>query len=95
VPRASVTTLDAWARTTGLDGLDVVKLDIEGAEILALQGARETLKRLRPRLLAIEVKDVVMQRGPGDEQALHALLAECGYAPAGEAERHIALFRPA
>jgi hypothetical protein len=72
-----------------------MKLDFEGAEILALRGARETLTRLRPRLLAIEVKDVVMARGPGDEAALHALLAECGYAPAGEPERHIALFRPA
>jgi FkbM family methyltransferase len=95
VQRAPVTTLDAWARATGRDRLDVMKLDIEGAEILALRGARETLTRLRPRLLAIEVKDVVMARGPGDEAALHALLAECGYAPAGEPERHIALFRPA
>jgi FkbM family methyltransferase len=95
VQRAPVTTLDAWAAATGLDRLDVVKLDIEGAEILALRGAQETLRRLRPRLLAVEVKDVVMERGPGDEAALHALLAECGYAPAGEAERHIALFRAA
>jgi len=95
VQRAPVTTLDAWATANRLDRLDVVKLDIEGAEILALRGARGTLTRLRPRLLAIEVKDVVMERGPGDEAALHALLAECGYAPAGEAERHIALFRPA
>ena len=95
VQRAPVTTLDAWAAATGLDRLDVVKLDIEGAEILALRGARETLRRLRPRLLAVEVKDVVMARGPGDEAALHELLAACGYAAAGEAERHIPLFRPA
>jgi FkbM family methyltransferase len=95
VQRAPVTTLDAWAARTGLDALDVRKLDIEGAEILALRGAQQTLRRLRPRLLAVEVKDVVMKRGPGDEAALHALLADCGYAPAGEAERHVALFRPA
>jgi hypothetical protein len=95
VQRAPVTTLDAWAARTGLDALDVMKLDIEGAEILALRGAQQTLRRLRPRLLAVEVKDVVMKRGPGDEAALHALLADCGYAPAGEAERHVALFRPA
>ncbi|HEX2102098.1 MAG TPA: FkbM family methyltransferase [Solirubrobacteraceae bacterium] len=93
--RAPVTTLDAWAAANGLDRLDVVKLDIEGAEILALRGARATLTRLRPRLLAIEVKDVVMARGPGDEATLRALLDDCGYAPAGEPERHIALFRPA
>jgi FkbM family methyltransferase len=95
VARAPVTSLDAWAAATGLDRLDVVKVDIEGAEILALRGARETLRRLRPRLLAIEVKDVVMERGPGDEASLHALLAECGYAPAGEPVRHVRAFRPA
>jgi FkbM family methyltransferase len=94
VQTAALTTLDAWASAAGLDRLDVVKLDIEGAEILALRGARATLGRLRPRLLAIEVKDVVMERGPGDEAALHALLAECGYVSAGSPERHVATFRP-
>ena len=67
------------AARAALDRLDLVKIDIEGAEILALRGMRETLRRLRPRVLAIEVKDVVMARGPGDEAALHALLADCGY----------------
>jgi FkbM family methyltransferase len=95
VARAPVTTFDAWARDALLERLDVVKIDIEGAEILALRGMRETLRTLKPRLLAIEVKDVVMERGPGDEASLHALLRECGYAPAGSPERHVALFRPA
>jgi FkbM family methyltransferase len=94
VARAPVLTFDGWARETGLDCLDVVKVDIEGAEILALRGMRESLTRYRPRLLAIEVKDVVMARGPGDEAALHALLDACGYASAGTPERHVAVFRP-
>jgi FkbM family methyltransferase len=94
VARAPVLTFDGWAADAGLARLDVVKIDIEGAEILALRGMRESLRRLRPRLLAVEVKDVVMERGPGDEASLHALLAQCGYAPAGSAERHVAVFRP-
>jgi FkbM family methyltransferase len=95
VERAPVTTLDAWAAAAGLLRLDVVKLDIEGAEILALRGMLDTLARLRPRLVAVEVKDVVMERGPGDEASLHALLAECGYVAAGQPVRHVQVFRPA
>src|SRR3954469_401222 len=95
VQRAPVTTLDAWAARTWLDRLDVVKVDIEGAEILALRGMRPSLERLRPRLLVVEVKGVVMERGPGDEASLHALLRDCGYVPAGSPERHVETFRPA
>lgn len=94
IATAPVLTLDGWAAGAGLDRLDVVKIDIEGAEILALRGMRDTLHRLRPRVLAIEVKDVVMARGPGDEAALHALLADCGYVPHGQPERHVEVFRP-
>jgi len=95
IATAPLLTFDGWAAGAGLDRLDVVKVDIEGAEILALRGMRETLRRLRPRVLAIEVKDVVMARGPGDEAALHALLADCGYASHGQPERHVEVFRPA
>jgi FkbM family methyltransferase len=95
VGTAPLTTFDRWAAEAGLDRLDVVKIDIEGAEILALRGMRGTLGRLRPRVLAIEVKDVVMARGPGDEAALHALLAECGYVAHGQPERHVEVFRRA
>jgi FkbM family methyltransferase len=94
VARAPVRAFDGWAEDELLERLDVVKIDIEGAEILALRGMRTTLRTLAPRLLAIEVKDVVMERGPGDEAALHALLRDCGYAPAGWPERHVEVFRP-
>ncbi len=45
-----LTTIDAAVRELGLQRLDVIKMDIEGAEVRALQGARETLNRFRPRL---------------------------------------------
>ena len=95
VATAPLLTLDGWAAGARLDRLDLVKIDIEGAEILALRGMRETLRALRPRVVAIEVKDVVMARGPGDEASLHALLADCGYASHGQPERHVEVFRPA
>ena len=95
VARAPLTTFDAGAAEAGLDRLDVVKIDIEGAEVLALRGMRASLRALRPRVVAIEVKDVVMRRGPGDQAWLLAVLAGCGYVAAGSPERHVWLFRPA
>lgn len=45
-----LTTVDAVVRQLGLERVDVIKMDIEGAEVRALRGARETLNRFRPRL---------------------------------------------
>ena len=53
-----------------------------------------SLRRLRPRLLVIEIKDVVMARGPGDERRLRELADAAGYAATGEVHEHNAVFRP-
>jgi FkbM family methyltransferase len=47
---AVTTTVDDLVRERGLARVDFVKLDIEGAELDALVGAEETLRRFRPRL---------------------------------------------
>lgn len=43
-----VTTLDRFVREEGIDRLDLVKLDVEGFELDVLEGAAETLQRLKP-----------------------------------------------
>jgi FkbM family methyltransferase len=48
------TTLDAYAERHGVDSLSFVKCDVEGAELLVLRGAAETIRRTRP-LLFLEV----------------------------------------
>jgi FkbM family methyltransferase len=50
-----VTTLDKIVEREGLDAVDFVKMDIEGAEVRALEGARTTIHRYRP-FLAIAVE---------------------------------------
>jgi hypothetical protein len=55
--------------------------------------ARPRRARLRPRLLVIEVKAVVIPRGPGDEERLRELTAAAGYAATGEVHEHNAAFR--
>ncbi|MBN1817503.1 MAG: FkbM family methyltransferase [Sedimentisphaerales bacterium] len=40
-----VTTLDAWARQRGIQAVELMKFDIQGGELKALQGGSELLKK--------------------------------------------------
>lgn len=51
VTKVQVTTLDMYAQQVGLDRLDLLKIDVEGAELFVLRGARDVLTRLRPTVL--------------------------------------------
>jgi FkbM family methyltransferase len=46
-----VTTLDSVVRQQGFNRLDLVKIDVEGAESRVLAGAKDTLKQHRPSLI--------------------------------------------
>jgi FkbM family methyltransferase len=48
--KAPLTTIDKLVAELGLARVDYIKMDIEGAEPNALTGARETLKRWKPRM---------------------------------------------
>lgn len=69
--RVSATTLDQYVISTNLDSVDIIKLDIEGAEPFALRGMRQALQTARmvvyeinkPRLdqLNIQPLDLIRQ----------------------------------
>lgn len=46
--RVAITTLDDWSNQVELPRVRAIKIDIEGAEILALHGARQFIAKHRP-----------------------------------------------
>jgi FkbM family methyltransferase len=84
VQAVTMTTFDAWAAGARLDRLDLVKLDVEGAELAALRGMAESLPRLRPRALVVEVKRRVLDRAGVDGDQVRALLDRLGYQRTGQ-----------
>jgi len=55
--------LDDYVNEHGLERVDLIKLDIEGAEWFALRGAVETIRRWRPTLLLEINRGACMQIG--------------------------------
>lgn len=72
------TTLDDVAR--GLPRLDVLKIDVQGAELGVLQGARETLARFSP-LVFCEIHPRHLREIPATPEDAVTLLATAGYEP--------------
>lgn len=48
--KTKTTSIDEYRNTNNLKRIDFIKMDIEGAEIKALQGAEQTIKTYRPKL---------------------------------------------
>jgi hypothetical protein len=64
------TSIDALVRAFALPSVDWIKIDVEGAEVEVLQGAKETLQRFSPTLW-IEIHDTW--------QKVEAFLHDMGY----------------
>ncbi|GGG53221.1 FkbM family methyltransferase [Bizionia arctica] len=47
---ATTVTVDDFVKTRKIEKIDFIKMDIEGAEPMALEGALETIKKFRPKL---------------------------------------------
>jgi FkbM family methyltransferase len=73
-------SLDSLIAEGRLPRPTVIKLDIEGAEILALRGAKRLLAASeRPRALFIEVHDTFLPGFGSSADEVYALLHEYGY----------------
>ena len=55
--KVAIVTLDAFARHRSIDKIDLLKIDVEGAELRVLQGAREMIAARRIQVLQIEMTE--------------------------------------
>jgi len=74
----TVTTLDDWQQRRGIARVDVIKMDIEGAELPALRGGLRLIQRFRPTLF-IELNAVTSRAAGYTMQDLVAWLHEQNY----------------
>lgn len=73
-------TLDSLVDSGSLPAPTVLKLDIEGAEILALRGAQRLLHGpMRPRALFLEVHDSFLPGFDSSPEEVLTLVREAGY----------------
>ena len=64
------TTIDDTVRDLGLQSVDFIKMDIEGAERRALRGGRDTLARFQPRMV------VCLYHGLDDQEVVPRVVLE-------------------
>lgn len=48
IVKKQATTLDSWSKINNINKLDFIKMDIEGAEIEAIYGAKQIIEKFKP-----------------------------------------------
>jgi FkbM family methyltransferase len=79
VERVPMVSLDEYADRARLGAIDLLKLDLEGAELGALEGARDLLKRRRITHLVCELNTYLLDQTGERYDERRALLASYGY----------------
>jgi FkbM family methyltransferase len=78
VEQVKVCTLDSLAPGLALDRIDVMKIDVEGAEASVIAGARDLLAATRP-LIVLEISDKALRGQGSDAGRLITALRDLDY----------------
>ena len=78
VGRFPTVPLDLYSQREGLTRVDMIKIDVEGAERAVLEGARATLDRLRPTLI-LELNEETFGSAGYSSEAIAQPLRSMGY----------------
>lgn len=68
-----ITTLDQYCESKNLTQIDLIKIDVEGAEYFLLEGALETLKKFKPTLFVEILRKWSRQFGIEPNQTIQQL----------------------
>ncbi len=74
-----VTTLDGYVFQSGLDRVDLIKIDAEGAEVAVLRGARQLLSRFDVPQIIIEANPITLRAAGESIDSLRAEIESSGY----------------
>ena len=73
------TSLDEYVSEASLDRVDVVKMDVEGAELLVCRGARRMLASLKPAVIVFEACEKWARAVGHSTRDVKGFLEDCGY----------------
>jgi FkbM family methyltransferase len=77
--RVPTTTLDAFCREHSIDTIDLLKLDVQGAEPRVLKGGEETLRQGKVRLLYTEILTLPAYQGQISFEEFLRMMREYGF----------------
>ncbi|MET0645766.1 MAG: FkbM family methyltransferase [Pyrinomonadaceae bacterium] len=78
VEQAPATTLDLYCERNGVTGIDLLKLDVEGAEFQVMLGARRMLREKRVRRVTFEFGQTTFDMGNSPAR-IETYLRDAGY----------------
>lgn len=78
IQKVEAITIDEYIEKTDIQRIDMIKIDIEGAELFALKGMKTTLRKFKP-VIIMELSDNVLQNSPVEKKEILNLMKELNY----------------
>jgi FkbM family methyltransferase len=76
--KVEAVSLDEYVKKNNISQIDLIKIDIEGAEFSALKGMNEILTFHHPKIV-IEINNIALKSSHHSEEELISILTEKGY----------------
>jgi len=76
---ARMDSLDNYSATMGIDKIDLVKMDVEGAEVLVLEGARTLVASKSVSAWLFEMNSVCLKNAGYSVEKLETMFVDAGY----------------